>query len=176
MICYKNNPSNSDYIMFSAADRLRIFGDDPFIENEMEKLNMAVSNYEKDQFLFDDISIRKDSALGTYFLGNPEKFQEYISYSDVIGAFNVSIFTRNNEMANKVLPLFLAQGHGMRSTLSNLYSDDVLDYIGQNSDFSTFLRDKNGEDSVYVVYDDGALFLEKNLHSIKNGAEKCVKK
>ena len=94
MICYKNNPSNSDYIMFSAADRLRIFGDDPFIENEMEKLNMAVSNYEKDQFLFDDISIRKDSALGTYFLGNPEKFQEYISYSDVIGAFNVSIFTK----------------------------------------------------------------------------------
>ena len=36
MICYKNNPSNSNYIMFSVTDRLRISGGDPFIKNEME--------------------------------------------------------------------------------------------------------------------------------------------
>ena len=48
----------------------------------------------KTRFLFDGISIRKDSALGNYILKNPNMFQEYISYNDVVGAFNVSIFTR----------------------------------------------------------------------------------
>ena len=176
MICYKNNPSNSDYIMFSVADRLKISSDNSLVENEINRLDEAVSNYEKELFLFDNISVRKDSILGSYFLNHPEGFQEYISYSDIVGAFDISIFTKNMEMANKVLPLFLSQRHGMRSELDKYYSNEVLNYIGQNSDFPTFLRNKNGEDSNYVVYDDGTLFLESNLRNIKMNTEKCVKK
>ena len=37
MICYKNNPSNSNYIMFSVTDRLKISSSNSFIKNEIDK-------------------------------------------------------------------------------------------------------------------------------------------
>ena len=46
MICYKNNPSNSNYIMFSVTDRLKISSSNSFIKNEIDKLNKAVSSYD----------------------------------------------------------------------------------------------------------------------------------
>ena len=98
----------------------------------LESLTRAVSSYEKDRFIFDSISVRKDSILGNYILKNPNMFQEYISYNDVVGAFNVSIFTGNEKMSNKLMGLFLGQKYGTRSELEKYCSDNVLDYIGKN--------------------------------------------
>lgn len=176
MICYKNNPSNSNYIMFSVTDRLKISSSNSFIKNEIDKLNNAVSSYEKDRFIFDSISVRKDSILGNYILKNPNMFQEYISYNDVVGAFNVSIFTGNEKMSNKLMGLFLGQKYGTRSELEKYCSDNELDYIGKNRSFSTFLKNRVGEDSVYAIYDNGVLFLEKNLNSKGENGVKVMKK
>lgn len=81
-----------------------------------------------------------------------------IYYVQIIEALKISIF-ENNEIFNKIIPMFRDQVQGSKEELSKKKDKNILDYISKNDNFEEFLS-KQDEDYKepnveFTVYENG---------------------
>jgi hypothetical protein len=110
------------------------------------------------------ILIKKNSELGRFILNNNDLFTDYISYSDVINALNISILEDDVKMANKLMHPFKEKVFGKTSVFLEKYGEKVVDYIKNNNDLDLYLEEKDGKKKEFV-YDNFKVLEKDNSNS-----------
>lgn len=98
----------------------------------------------------DTVLVKRDSELGRFVMENSQLFSNYITYSDVVNAYNISIFEGNIKMSNKLMHPFKARMSGTTDQFLERYCKVMVDYIVEHNDFSTYLDQLDNKDSDYV--------------------------
>lgn len=178
---YKTNQDNNDYLMVNVkydfayllvSDNLNIPTD---VYNEINKIytnsfdRNVLDNLNMSHFP-DKVAILKNSLVGEYLINNSDNINiinldNYISYCDVVNAFNISVYEDDCKMSNKILYLFKNRKYGFIEELKKEYCSDVIDYIAENRDFDTYLEKKYNAyyPGEYVIYEEDK-FVCKNLN------------
>lgn len=172
---FKSNKDNNEYLVINHYLVTDLF-------NSKEKLVIPEEVYQevRDIYEYDSFNcnIKKDSLLGQFLISHSNATDIinddfYISYNKVINALNIALFRDDYKMTNKIMPLFKDQIYGTKEDLQLLYPENVLDYILENDDFSTYLEKENDtyKEQPCVVYENGK-FTTKLLNNSRQKVKK----
>lgn len=175
MVKFRTNVDNDEYITINKSDLMLIVVMD---ENPQEIKDIAndifceTLIFQKNNRVpyITEIELRKDSLIGNFLLENgmSKKIRNddlYIYYKDVINAFNIASF-EDNKIMHLLLGMLRKRVEGSNLELSNIYGNEVINYISNNKDFNIYLNKIDGKYGIkeYIVYEDGE-FSKKALLS-----------
>lgn len=126
----------------------------------------------------DTVLVRRNSELGKFIMEHHDLFydlfKDYISYHDVVDAFNISVYEDDIKMSNKLMRPFSDRACGTVDMLVERYDEKVVNYIVEHRDFDSYLAQLDGKDTD-LVYENFNI-SERQRSVSDNSARVYVKK
>jgi len=179
---FKTNKDNSSYMM------VNVMGDFPALlfDNELEipeavreKIDEMYFHYMASKLNKQiEVAIPKESLVGEFLLNNYDNkkiinLDEYISYDDIVNAYNIAVYDDNCKMSNRLFFLFKERNSGFVSELKEQKDEKAINYILEHRDFDMYLKKRYNEyePSEYLVYENrgfsSKILLEKEKVKVK---------
>ena len=174
---YFTLPEDEMYIVINPVEGIGSILHDYSIEKDVyilfQSMHYGLFMYENSNGLKNtkEVLISKFSDIGKYIITHPERFENddlNVTYKKVVNAFNISVFTDDKEMEEKILPLFKNRVEGNKKDLVKYVDINTLNYILKNKSFDEYLKklDDKSDFKEYVVFEDG-IYTSKKIEKVK---------
>ena len=163
---FKTNKDNSNYMMVNVLEDfpgLLLNGELEIPEVVGEEINEIYLRYMASKLNKQiEVAIPKESLVGEFLLNNYDNkkiinLDEYISYDDIVNAYNIAVYDDNCKMSNRLFFLFKERNSGFVSELKEQKDEKAINYILEHRDFDLYLKKRYNEYEPleYLVYENG---------------------
>lgn len=177
MIKFSDNKDNSEYLMINRSLGIGILLVSEItpiaVYNELSQMYFNSHQFESKlpenkvmkNTRADNIAFRKDSLLGIWLLENYDQEKiiyenQFVYYEKVVNALNIALY-ENNDIADKIMPLFQTRLTGSKKELIKQYEEEVIDYILTHDNFYEWINKDERESVEYIVFENGEYSKKK---------------